>query len=234
VLFQHPALDGKLRVVENLRCGGHLFGMSGSRLEESIKEWTQATGVADRLGDFVETLSGGLRRRVEIAKALLPSPGILLLDEPSSGLDPGARAACREIFRQLQSRGLTVVMTTHLMEEAEEADLVAVLHDGQIVAQGPPAALCGELGEFVLLVRARDPGGLVAWVESREDRPAIRRTGDEIRLYSPQVADWQSLLLEHRGGQILSTTLARPGLEDVFAHHTGITIAEAEARFSPV
>jgi ABC-2 type transport system ATP-binding protein len=232
VLFQHPALDGKLRVVENLRCGGHLYGMHGAPLEDAIRQWTQATGVSDRMRDFVETLSGGLRRRVEIAKALLPSPRILLLDEPSTGLDPGARAACREIFRQLQSRGLTILMTTHLMEEAASADEVAILHEGRIVAHGEPGALCEELGGLVLLVRSQTPSQIVDWLKSRSPGSVVRQTGEEIRVFSPDVRLLQSALHEALGEMLLSTTLSRPTLEDVFAHHAGVTMAEAESGIS--
>jgi ABC-2 type transport system ATP-binding protein len=230
VLFQHPALDGKLRVIENLRCGGHLYGMRGGSLEDAIQLWTRATGVDDRLRDFVETLSGGLRRRVEIAKALLPSPQLLILDEPSTGLDPGARAACREIYRQLQSRGLTILMTTHLMEEAADADQVAILHEGRIVAQGKPDVLCAELGELLLLIRSRTPAKLADWLKIQSPTSIVRQTGDEIRVFSTDVRLLEAAVHESFGDALLSTTLTRPGLEDVFAHHAGITMAEAEAR----
>lgn len=232
VLFQHPALDGKLRVMENLRCGGHLFGMSGAGLNDAIKRWTAATGVNDRLRDYVDDLSGGLRRRVEIAKALLPSPRILLLDEPSTGLDPGARAACREIFRQLQQQGLTILLTTHLMEEAGAADEVAILHEGRIVASGAPSALCDELGEFVLLVRSGNPQRIIDFLKANNPEASMRHTGGEIRVFSADARVIQARLHEQLSEDLLSTTLARPGLEDVFARHAGVTMAEAEERYS--
>lgn len=229
VLFQHPALDRKLRVIENLRCGGHLFGLRGHLLEERIQAVAAATGVQDRLMDFVETLSGGLQRRVEIAKALLPSPQILLLDEPSSGLDPVARAGCWEIYRRLREQGLTVVLTTHLMEEARAADRVGILHEGKLVALGAPDDLCRELGQQVLLVRAADNAAVAAWLEDKAPPREIRSSPGELRILADDPPELARALFQPGAPAIFSATVAVPTLEDVFAHHAGLTLAQADA-----
>jgi ABC-2 type transport system ATP-binding protein len=228
VVFQHPALDKKLRVRENLRCGGHLFGLRGAELDRRITEMAGRLELADRLSDFVETLSGGLQRRVEIAKALLPRPALLLLDEPSTGLDPGARRTCWQIYRQLQSEGMTIVLTTHLLEEAENADEVAIIHRGRVVACGSPAALASELGPAILVARGPDPAALAALAGTLDPAARIRVTGDEVRISGVEAAALASQLHAKAGGLVQSITIAAPGLDDVFAQRTGTTLAQAE------
>ena len=227
VVFQHPALDKKLRVGENLRCGGNLFGLHGKDLESRIERQAAAMGFADRLKEPVEQLSGGLQRRVEIAKALLPEPELLILDEPSTGLDPGARAACWDIFRGLQKDGVTILLTTHLMEEAELADRAAILHNGELVADGPPRTLCESLGEQLLILRSHNPSQLLE-VLPESHRTSARITGNEIRIPGENPAALAAQLSESHGGVIESITITRPSLADVFAQRTGITLAEAE------
>lgn len=229
VLFQHPALDRKLSVMENLRCGGHLYGLRGAELTSRIEKAASATGVANRLADRVESLSGGLQRRVEIAKALLPAPRLMLLDEPSAGLDPVARATCWEIYRQLRQQGLTVVLTTHLMEEARAADRVGILHEGRLVALGSPEVLCRELGEQVLLIRAGDTAAVAAWLEERVHPRDIRTSPGELRVLAEHPADLAQALFGSDAPPVFSATISIPTLEDVFAHHTGLTLDQADA-----
>jgi ABC-2 type transport system ATP-binding protein len=139
VVFQSPSLDRKLTVMENLRHHGHLYGLRGNGLVEKSQYWLQRVGLTERAGDRVETLSGGLARRVEIAKGMLPGPRVLLLDEPSTGLDPAAR---RNLWEQLdglrQRDGVTVLLTTHIMDEAQRCDRVIMLDRGRVVAAGTP------------------------------------------------------------------------------------------------
>jgi ABC-2 type transport system ATP-binding protein len=142
VVFQSPAIDPLLTVLENLRHHGYLHGLSGAPLARGIERALERLGLSPRAGDRVGTLSGGLRRRVELAKALLPEPPLLILDEPSSGLDPTARRELLQELRRLRDdAGTTIVLTTHLVEEAAAADRVGILHDGQLVAIGAPADL---------------------------------------------------------------------------------------------
>ena len=132
VVFQHPSVDGKLTVLENLQHHGRLYGISGRRLKDRAAAMLDSLGLTSRSGDLVETLSGGMRRRVELAKAMLHQPELLLLDEPSTGLDPMAR---REFFGHLEQLSrrdnVTIVLTTHHMEEAERCDRIAMLHQGR-------------------------------------------------------------------------------------------------------
>src|SRR5690606_10793803 len=125
VVFQAPSLDKKLSVTENLVHHGRLYGMTGGRMRERIDDMLDALGINDRRQDRVETLSGGMRRRVELAKGLLHGPRLLLLDEPSTGLDPGARSDLWKYLRLIREQdGVTIVLTTHLLEEAQRADRI--------------------------------------------------------------------------------------------------------------
>src|SRR5882757_4530497 len=151
VVFQHPGLDGKLTVAENLAHHGHLYGITGKRLRERSTAMLELLRLTPRSRDLVETLSGGLQRRVELAKALLHEPELLLLDEPSTGLDPAAR---REFFNLLsrlrESDRVTIVLTTHHMEEAERCDRIGILDQGRLAAIAPPGELKQRVGGDVM------------------------------------------------------------------------------------
>jgi len=229
VLFQHPALDPKLTVRENLLCGGHLFGMRGSSLRQKIQQTAEAVGVEKRLGDLVETLSGGLQRRVEIAKALLPDPDLLILDEPSSGLDPGARSSCWETYRSLCDRGVTVILTTHLMEEADQADRVAIMHQGRMVADGTPADLCSALGPHLVLVRSKEAEKIARAIDPAWLHGEMKVTSSQLRMPASDSKTLVAKIQEQFGDEIQSLTVSPPSLNDVFAHLTGLTLEQAES-----
>src|SRR5208283_4361205 len=158
VVFQHPSVDGKLTVLENLQHHGRLYGISGRKLKDRAAAMLESLSLTPRAGDLVETLSGGTRRRVELAKAMLHQPEMLLLDEPSTGLDPMAR---REFFGHLEQLSrrdhVTIVLTTHHMEEAERCDRIAMLHQGQLVACTAPSALKSQVGGDVVVIHALAP-----------------------------------------------------------------------------
>ncbi len=159
VTFQSPSLDGKLTVQENLKHQAHLYGISGAPMRERIENALQHLGLTDRKHDLAESLSGGLKRRVEIAKGLLHAPQVLLLDEPSTGLDPGARHDLWKYLKQLQREdGVTILITTHLMEEAEQCDRLGILHQGELVALGTPDELRASVGGDCLTIHAEQPG----------------------------------------------------------------------------
>ena len=146
VVFQSAAVDPWLTVLENLRHHGYLYGLAGPSLARGIERALERFGLSPRAGDRVGTLSGGLRRRVELAKALLPEPPLLVLDEPSSGLDPTARRELLQELRRLRDdEGTTIVLTTHLIDEASVADRVGILHEGQLVAIGAPSDLVANI-----------------------------------------------------------------------------------------
>jgi len=217
VVFQAPSLDQKLTVAENLLHQGHLYGLSGSALRTRIEEELARFKLSDRARDRVEKLSGGLQRRVELAKSLLHKPEVLLLDEPSTGLDPGARRDLWDALRGLT--GVTVLLTTHLLEEAEHCDRLAILHKGKLVALGAPLELRGEIGGDVVTVRTKDPESLAAAIrEKLGEAPTVVQ--GSIRLSRDRGHDLVGRLAEAFPGQIESVTVAKPSLEDVFLAKT--------------
>lgn len=157
VVFQSPSVDKRLTVGENLLCHGMLLGIEKSTLQARIESRLEQFELADRRGDVVDTLSGGLKRRVELAKALLHEPRVLLLDEPTTGLDPNAREQFWGMIHQLTDGGeVTVVYTTHAFDEAERCQQVAVLREGAVIASGSPSELRKGIKKQLLTVRGRD------------------------------------------------------------------------------
>jgi ABC-2 type transport system ATP-binding protein len=221
VVFQSPSLDPQLTVAENLRYGGNLYGMRGPDLEKRLREMASALRVDDRLDERVKVLSGGLRRRVEIAKCLLPQPRVLLLDEPSTGLDPVARVDLWNILDQLRRKyAMTVVLTTHLMDEAERCDRVAILHRGRLLACDTPDALRATVGADVLTLTVKDPESFLEKFTARFCWSATLQDG-LIRAELPKAHDQVARVVEEFPGEILSVTAGRPTLEDVFVRMTG-------------
>ncbi len=224
VVFQSPSLDGKLTILENLRCGGALYGLTGSELKSRIAEAAKALNLTDRLNDLVETLSGGLQRRAEIAKCLLIRPEVLLLDEPSTGLDPGARIDLWAALEELRSRhGVTVLCTTHLMEEAARADRVGIISAGKLVAVGTPDELTSAIGGDVLSLGAAKetgPDTLSKQITERLGIPATVIEG-EVRIESHEAYALAARLAGEFPSEIISLRIARPTLEDVFIARTG-------------
>jgi ABC-2 type transport system ATP-binding protein len=221
VVFQSPSLDGKLTVAENLAIHGNLYGMRGARLKERAQAMLARLDVSDRAGDLAETLSGGLRRRVELAKALLHEPELLLLDEPSTGLDPAAR---REFFALLtrlrESDGVTIVLTTHYMEEAERCDRIGILDQGRLVAIAPPGVIKQRVGGDVMVISTAAPEALAQKIAQRLQVRAALVDGT-LRIERPRGHELVARLVDEFGGEIESITFGRPTLEDVFVHLTG-------------
>jgi ABC-2 type transport system ATP-binding protein len=221
VVFQSPALDPQLTVEENLRCAGSLYGLRGADLVARLRSASEALGLSDRLADRVQSLSGGLQRRVEIAKCLLPRPRVLLLDEPSTGLDPAAREGLRATLERVRRESeVTVVMTTHLLEEAERCDRVAILHRGRLVACETPAELRGRLGTDVAVVSGPEPEALAARVREMFGWPLSVR-GERLRVEVPAGGDAAGRLVSALGAAADTVAVGRPTLEDVFLDLTG-------------
>lgn len=221
VTFQSPSLDRKLTVRENLWTQGYLYGLSGARLRARIETLLERLGLFDRAGDRVESLSGGLARRVEIAKGLLHDPRVLLLDEPSTGLDPGARLDLWRYLHQLrQEAGVTVLVTTHLMEEAERCDRLGILDVGRLAALGTPAELRSSIGGDCVTIQSASPVDLARRIAERFAVRA-RVVGGQVRVEAERGHDFISRLVEAFGEEISSVTLGKPTLEDVFVERTG-------------
>jgi ABC-2 type transport system ATP-binding protein len=222
VVFQSQSLDSRLTVEENLVHQGHMYGLRGHGLAECIGEVLEKVGLADRRKDRVQTLSGGLRRRADLAKGLLHGPKLLLLDEPSTGVDPVARLAFWRYLEQLRSAaGVTVLLTTHLLEEADACDELAILDRGKLIRQGTPADLKAEIGGEVVTLAT---GGTAAVAAALAEEFAVqdaRVNGDEIRFEHPEGSKWAARLMTRFGTQIESVKISRPSLEDVFLHHAG-------------
>ncbi|HLH77220.1 MAG TPA: ATP-binding cassette domain-containing protein [Candidatus Binataceae bacterium] len=221
VVFQHPSLDDKLTVRENLIHHGHLYGLSGASLAARATELLTRMGLAERARDLVETLSGGLQRRTELAKALLHRPSLLLLDEPSTGLDPTARREFNDYLCELRDReGVTIVLTTHYMEEAERADRVAILDDGRLVALASPLELKNSVGGDVVVVRAAEPQSLLPRLNHSLGVQAQLVDG-AIRLERRDGHRLVSNIIDSFGAEVQSIAFGKPTLEDVFVHLTG-------------
>ena len=221
VVFQHPSVDGKLTVAENLAHQGRLYGISGKRLRDRSTAMLEQLALTARAGDLVETLSGGLKRRVELAKSLLHEPELLILDEPSTGLDPAARREFLNYLNDLRERqGVTIVLTTHYMEEAERCDRIGVLHQGRLVAIAPPSELKARVGGDVVTIHAREPEELQKRIASRMQVTAVLIDGT-LRIERSRGHEFVRDVIETFGDEIESVTFGKPTLEDVFVNLTG-------------
>src|SRR5216683_4711085 len=221
VVFQHPSLDGKLTVAENLAHHGRLYGMRAKRIRERSAAMLERLGLPSRARDLVETLSGGLQRRVELAKALLHQPELLLLDEPSTGLDPAARREFANYLAHLREHeGVTVVLTTHYMEEAERCDRIGILHQGKLIAIAPPTALKAEVGGDVVVIHAGAPELLQRKILQRF-RLKGQIVDGTIRIERPRGHEFVHEVVDAFGDEIDSISFGKPTLEDVFVHLTG-------------
>jgi ABC-2 type transport system ATP-binding protein len=224
VVFQSPSLDKKLTVAENLRHHGHLYGLSGALLRQRMDELLARFNLTDRRDELVEKLSGGLRRRVELAKGLLHKPELLLLDEPSTGLDPLARRELGDYLIELRDKdGVTVLLTTHIMDEAERCDRLALLDRGKLVALDKPAALKEQVGGDVVSI---EPARMRERIEKRFDvRASV--VDNTVRIERPRGHEFVPALIEAFPGEIDSVSVGKPTLEDVFIHLTGHRFEEA-------
>ncbi len=221
VVFQSPSLDKQLTAEENLRHHGHLYGLHGSQLNESIHRLLDRLGLSDRRHEKVERFSGGMRRRVELAKGMLTHPRVLLLDEPSTGIDPAARIELWKYLQEIRdNEGVTVLLTTHLMEEAERCVRLAIFDHGRMVACDTPASLKDRIGGDVITLRT----------DKLEE--ASRRIMDQfqqssqivdgaLRLERPKAHEFIPQLIEALPGIVDSVSVGKPTIEDVFVHVTG-------------
>lgn len=240
VVFQHPALDDKLTARENLRFHGMLFGLAQPELTQHGEQWLSTLGLLDRADDPIESFSGGMRRRVEIAKALLTNPRLLMMDEASTGLDAGVLRDIWDLLRErVDNDGLTIALTTHLMHEAEQCDRLAVLSKGKIVAIDTPAGLVDRVGGRVLEVQFTEGGGKV----SPEDEQLLRDTLNRLatgqtaelsllhgsaRIEHEQADRWVGPLMDAMGDRLRAVRVGRPTLEDAYLKLTGHRLAAEE------
>jgi ABC-2 type transport system ATP-binding protein len=221
VVFQAQSIDLKLTAAENLMHQGHLYGLHGASLKKRIAEILGRVGLADRAKEKAETFSGGMQRRLELAKGLLHGPKVLLLDEPTTGLDPGARRDLWQYLRILRDEErVTVLVTTHLMEEAERCDRLVILNEGRVVALGTPTELKREIGGDVIVLETRDPERLAGRIRTqfRVDTNVVE---SQVRIEREHGHRFVTDLVEAFPGEIDAISIAKPSLEDVFIRRTG-------------
>jgi ABC-2 type transport system ATP-binding protein len=222
VVFQAPSLDKQLTAEENLVHHGHLYGLRGTELKQRIDALLEKFGLTDRRGERVAQLSGGMRRRVELAKGLLHRPQVLLLDEPSTGLDPTARIDLWGHLKQIQSAdGVTVLLTTHLMDEADRCDRLTILDKGRVVACDAPDALKASIGGDVITLQTSDPAQVAQNLRQSLSIEATQLDG-LVRLEHPRGHELVPQIIEALPrGIVNSVSVGKPTLEDVFVRLTG-------------
>jgi ABC-2 type transport system ATP-binding protein len=221
VVFQAPSLDRKLTVAENIRLQATLYGLARRELSQRLDELLEQFDLRDRTNELTERLSGGLRRRVELAKGMIHGPRLLLLDEPSTGLDPAARSDLWQYLRrQRNEHGTTIVLTTHYLDEADGADRIAILSEGRLVALGTPDALRAELGGDSITIETSDPRELASSIQSRLGL-AGQVVEDTVQLEVPNGHVWISRIVEAFPGRVTAIRLGKPTLDDVFVARTG-------------
>ncbi|RCS41557.1 ATP-binding cassette domain-containing protein [Bremerella cremea] len=226
VVFQMPSLDKKLTVRENIAQQAALYGVTGPTLQQRTTLLLDKLELTDRQNDITEDLSGGLRRRVELAKGMLHSPKVLLLDEPSTGLDPAARQAMWRYLEFLRTdHGVTVVLTSHLLDEAEKADRIAILDQGRLVALDTPDALKDRIGGDTITIRTRQPQQLIEKLQT-ELHLAATEVSDFVRLETEDGPGTIRTIMHTASDLVDAITLAKPSLEDVFIAMTGRQFTE--------
>ncbi len=221
VVFQAQSIDIKLSAEENLMLVGHIYGLRGAMLKKRVAEMLNRVGLSDRAKEKAETFSGGMQRRLELAKGLLHHPSVLLLDEPTTGLDPGAR---RDLWQYLQilrdEERVTVLITTHLMEEAERCDRLAIYANGNVVALGTPTELKSEIGGDVILLESEHPETLAQGIERRFGLSSTV-IDNHVRLEIENGHRFVTDVVEAFPGDIQGVSVHKPSLEDVFIRRTG-------------
>ncbi len=227
VVFQGASADPLLTAQENLACAAHLYGLRGAALRERSQECLRLVGLFERRTERVARYSGGMRRRLEVARALLHRPPLLLMDEPSAGLDPGTRAELWGHLASLRSVGVTIFLATHDLDEAERCDRLAILDQGRHVMEGSPAELRAGIGEEIIVVECDDAPALARDAHERFGLPASA-VADQVRIEVRQAHDWVRRLYEAWSGRVRALTVRPPSLEDVFVRRTGHPLFAAE------
>jgi ABC-2 type transport system ATP-binding protein len=228
LVFQDPTLDGYLTAEQNLRLHAELYGIEARVVPTRMRQMLEMVDLWDRRDQKVQTYSGGMRRRLEIARGLMHSPRVLFLDEPTIGLDPQTRSAIWRYIRALrESEDTTILMTTHYMDEAEFCDRIAIIDRGEIVVLDTPEALKASVGaDRVVLGTADDDAALVAL----RDRFGVDATVAEgaVTFHVAGGEAFVPRLFAELGVGITSVSVSRPTLDDVFMRYTGSTIRDAE------
>ncbi len=221
VVFQHVALDDALSVRENLDVQAALYGLPRADARTRADALLAALDLDALASRRVKTLSGGEKRRADLARALVHRPALLLLDEPTTALDPTARRHFHDLLQKLRADdGVTILMATHLLDEADDAHAVTILHHGAVVAEGSPEALKGRLGKETLWI-VPQPGGTLDHEVPVIEGGRATRVGNALRIDHARPADVLAQLATSRPGAMASATIRTPTLDDVFFNATG-------------
>jgi ABC-2 type transport system ATP-binding protein len=228
LVFQDPTLDVHLTAGQNLRLHGELYGIDPEVVPARMDQMLEMVGLADRRDQPVMTFSGGMKRRLEIARGLMHSPRVLFLDEPTIGLDPQTRSSIWRYIRALQeSEGTTIFMTTHYMDEAEFCDRIAIMDRGEIVVLDTPEALKAGVGADRVVLGTADDGAALAALRDRFGIEAAVAEG-AVTFHVEDGEAFVPRLFAGLGVAITSVAVSRPTLDDVFMRYTGTTIRDAE------
>jgi ABC-2 type transport system ATP-binding protein len=229
LVFQDPSLDDQLTARENLELHGQIYGVPAALRKQRIDELLQVVELTDRAGSQVKTFSGGMKRRLEIARGVLHHPQVLFLDEPTLGLDPQTRKHIWEYLHALRKReGITLFMTTHYMDEAEFCDRIAIIDRGEIVALGTPDQLKGKVGGDVITVTTGDSAAAAKEIAERFAITPLVDNGS-LRLEVPDGAAFLPRLVRELSIPVQTVSLSRPSLDDVFLKLTGHAIRQEGA-----
>jgi ABC-2 type transport system ATP-binding protein len=232
LVFQDPTLDGYLTAAQNLKLHAELYGVQSDLVAPRMQQVMEMVGLWDRKDSVVGTFSGGMRRRLEIARGLMHSPRVLFLDEPTIGLDPQTRRSIWDYIRELKEREeITIFMTTHYMDEAEWCDRIAIMDHGEIVALDSPEALKGRVGKDRVTIHTDDNEAAIAALARQFGIEAGVSEGAVV-FGVPAGEEFVPRLFAELGVPIRSVSVARPSLDDVFMSYTGTTIRDAEASSS--
>jgi ABC-2 type transport system ATP-binding protein len=229
LVFQDTTLDTYLSAERNLRFHGELYGVPRAVIAERSKQVLEMVGLWERREGRVSTFSGGMKRRLEIARGLLHSPRVLFLDEPTVGLDPQTRLSIWNYLGELRRReAITIFMTTHYMDEAEHCDRIAIINEGRIIALDTPDALKASIGTDRVQISTADDEAAIAALARVFEITGERRDG-QVTFHVPDGERFVPRLFAELPVPIRSVSVARPSLDDVFLTYTGTTIRDAEA-----
>jgi len=229
LVFQDPTLDSYLTGEQNLRFHADLYGVPRQQLAPRMRQVLEMVGLWDRRQAVVATYSGGMKRRLEIARGLLHAPRVLFLDEPTVGLDPQTRSSIWEYINDLKQReDITIFLTTHYMDEAENCDRIAIIDHGKIVAIDTPENLKASVGKDRVQIRTADDQTAIAELKERFELEAAIHDG-MVTFNVESGEQFVPRLFEGLSQQIKAVSVSRPSLDDVFMSYTGKTIRDAEA-----
>jgi ABC-2 type transport system ATP-binding protein len=228
LVFQDPTLDNYLTGAQNLKLHAELYGIQSDLVEPRMRQVLEMVGLWERKDSPAGTYSGGMRRRLEIARGMMHSPRVLFLDEPTIGLDPQTRRSIWTYIRELQEREeITIFMTTHYMDEAEWCDRIAIMDNGQIVALDAPGTLKAQVGKDRVMIHTEDDEAAIDALKERFGVEARMAEG-AVTFGVPGGEEFVPRLFAELGVPIEAVSVSRPTLDDVFMSYTGTTIRDAE------